>query len=87
LFIYTGAYLICIDNKHLKDKVPRGNGTFCRVVSIKLRENASSYTWKNHYGKKVWTVNAKDVEWVQCEHVPHLDIFHSWNCKSMIWKK
>ncbi len=29
LCIYFGAYLICIDNKHLTDKVPRGNGTLC----------------------------------------------------------
>ncbi len=61
LCIYIGAYLICIDNKHLKDKVQRGNGTLCKVLSVKLRENASSYTWKNYYGKKVWTVS-KDVE-------------------------
>jgi hypothetical protein len=26
LCIYIGAHLICIDNKHLKDKVPRGKG-------------------------------------------------------------
>ncbi len=39
------------------------------MLSVKLKENAPSYTWKNYYGKKVWTVNAKDVEWVQCEHV------------------
>lgn len=24
---------------------------------------------KNYYGKKVWAVNAKDVEHIQCEHV------------------
>ena len=24
---------------------------------------------KNYYGKKVWTVNAKHVQWLQCEHV------------------
>jgi hypothetical protein len=29
LCIYIGAHLICIDNKHLEDKVPRGNGTLC----------------------------------------------------------
>ncbi len=29
LCIYLGAYLMCIDNKHLTDKVPRGNGTLC----------------------------------------------------------
>ncbi len=34
-----------------------------------LRENAPSHRVKNYYGKKVWTVNAKHVEWVQCEHV------------------
>jgi hypothetical protein len=45
LYIYIGAYLICIDNKHLKDKVPRGNGTLCRVLGVKLRENAPTHTW------------------------------------------
>jgi hypothetical protein len=36
---------------------------------VQLKENAKSYTWKNYYGKKVQTVNADDVEWVECEHV------------------
>jgi hypothetical protein len=27
LCLYIGASLICIDNKHMKDRVPRGNGT------------------------------------------------------------
>ncbi len=36
---------------------------------MQLKENAQSYKWKNYYGKKVWTVNAADVEWVECEHV------------------
>ena len=69
LCIYIGAYLICIDNKHLRDKVPWGNGTLCQVLGVQLKENAQSYKWKNYYGKKVWTVNAADVEWVECEHV------------------
>ncbi len=69
LCIYIGAYLICIDNKHLRDKVTRGNGTLCRVLGVHLKENAQSYKWKNDYGKKVWTVNAGVVEWVECEHV------------------
>jgi hypothetical protein len=67
--MYVGAYLMCIDNKHLKDKVPRGNGTLCRVIGVKLKHNPQSYRWKNYYGKKVWTVNANDVEWVECEHI------------------
>jgi hypothetical protein len=24
---------------------------------------------EKNYGRKVWTVNANDVEWVECEHV------------------
>ncbi len=40
---YVGAHLICIDNKHLKDKVPRGNSTICRVIDIKLKEQTQSY--------------------------------------------
>jgi hypothetical protein len=53
----------------LKDKVPRGNGTICRVIAIKLKEQPQSYKWKNYYERKVWTVNASDVEWVECEHI------------------
>ena len=52
LCIYIGASLICIDYKHMKDNVPRGNGTLCRVLGVKLRENAPSNTVKNYYGKK-----------------------------------
>ncbi len=53
LCIYVGAHLKCIDNKHLKDKVPRGNGTICRVIGIKLKEEPQSYKWKKYYGRKV----------------------------------
>ncbi len=42
LCIYIGAYLICIDNKHLNDKVPRWNGTLCPVLGVKFNENAPS---------------------------------------------
>ncbi len=49
LCMYVGAHLVCIDNKHLKDKVPRGNGTICRVIGIKLKEKPQSYKWKNYY--------------------------------------
>jgi hypothetical protein len=69
LCLYLGACLMCIDNKHLKDKVPRGNGTLCRVLDVKLKHNAPSYKCKNYHGRKVWTVNATDVEWLECEHV------------------
>ena len=46
LCIYIGAHLKCIDNKHLKDKVPRGNGTLFRVLNVTLKDIAPSYKWK-----------------------------------------
>ena len=67
LCLYVGAYVICvIDNSHLKDRVPRGNGTLCRVASLKLKEGKQRRL-KNYYGRKVWTVCATDVEWLECE--------------------
>jgi hypothetical protein len=69
LCLYLGAYIMCIDNKHLKDKVPRGNGTLCQVLDVKLKHNAPSNKCKKYYGRKVWTVNATDIELVECEHV------------------
>ncbi len=53
----------------MRDKVPWGNGTLCQDLGVQLKENAQSYKWKNYYGKTVWTVNADDFEWVECEHV------------------
>ena len=71
LCLYIGCYLICtVDNVHLTKKVPRGNGTLCRLVGMKLKEAAASYRWKNYYNRKVWTVGASDVEWIELEHYP-----------------
>ncbi len=64
LCLYLDAYLMCIDNKHLKDKVTRGHGTLCQMLDIKLKHYAPTYECKNYYGRKVWTVNATDVDWV-----------------------
>ena len=60
---------MCSSNEKLK-KDDTGNGTQCRVVGIKLKQNPNSYRWKNWDGKKVWTVCASDVEFVQFEHYP-----------------
>jgi hypothetical protein len=67
--LYLGVYLMCIDNKHLKDKVPRENGTLCQVLDVKLKHNAPSYKCKHYNRRKVWTVNATNVTWVECEHM------------------
>jgi len=67
LCLYVGAYVICVtDNSHLKDRVPRGNGTLCRVSSLKLKEG-SQRVWRNYYERKVWTICAKDVEYLELE--------------------
>ena len=74
LCLYKGAYLICtIDNKHLNEKVPRGNGTLCRLVSVKLKRSAKNETFRKWYGKKVRAVKASDIEWIECEHVIKTD--------------
>ena len=39
LRLYTGAHAMCIDNSKLK-KFKLGNGTLCRVKSIRLKDNA-----------------------------------------------
>ena len=41
-----------------------------RVTSIKLKQDSSSHRWKNYYGKKVWTLCATDVEWLEVEFAP-----------------
>ena len=70
LCLYVGAYVICvIDNSHLNERVPRGNGTLCRVSSLKLKDSGTQRVWKNYYGRKVWTVCANQVEWLELELV------------------
>ncbi len=65
---------LCIDNKHLRDKVCWGNGSLCRVLGVQLKENDQNYKWKNYYGEKVWTDNADNVEWVECKHVNKISL-------------
>ena len=36
---------------------------------MKIIDDATSYTHKKYYGRKVTTACAKDVEWIECEHV------------------
>jgi hypothetical protein len=68
LRLYTGSPHMCITNDDIKQG--RGNGTMCRCVKVKLKTGAKRQ-WKNWDGRKVWTVSAEDVEWVQFEHWPN----------------
>ena len=68
LCLYVGAPLICVmDNDCLDEAVPRGNGTTCRLVSVKIKPNATTHRIKKYHEREVWTVNAKDVEFIECE--------------------
>ena len=66
---YIGAYFMCISNDGLK-KDGTGNGTQGRLVGMKLKEDATTLKWKVWDNKKVWTVCASDVEWVEFHHHP-----------------
>jgi hypothetical protein len=39
------------------------------MIGLKLKKNPITYKWKNYYEKKVWTVNASNVIWVECQHI------------------
>ena len=69
LRMYRGAHAMCNDNSKLKsDNI--GNGTLCRVKSIKLKANSPPLQWKNWDGVKVYAVNARYVEWAEFERFP-----------------
>ena len=68
LCLYTGVNLIyTADNNKMSEKPPRGNGTVCKFISAKLKENAASHRVKTYNNKKVWTVSIEDVLWITVE--------------------
>jgi hypothetical protein len=67
LKIYKGCHCMINDNDDIKEG--RANGTVCRVVSVK-RKNKSPLQWKNYNGRKVFTMNVKDVQYIEFEHFP-----------------
>lgn len=68
LKLYVGAHCMITDNDNLAEG--RANGTLCRVVSVKRRDESSPLQWTNYDGKKVYTMNVKDIEYVEFEHFP-----------------
>ena len=63
---YTGAHCMVNDNDNIAEG--RANGTMCRGVSTKKKIN--ELRWKNFDGKKVYTINVCDTNYIQCEHFP-----------------
>lgn len=69
LCCYNGAYFMCNSNDDLKEQ-GTGNGTQGRLVRVKLNDNPTSYRCETWDGRKVWTVCASDVEYLEFEHYP-----------------
>ena len=68
LCLYSGIHLICVmDNDTLNETPPRGNGTLCKLVSIRLKPDPTTLKVKTFNGHPVRTVNAKDVESLELE--------------------
>ena len=67
LKLYVGAHCMIMENDNLKEG--RANGTMCRVISIKRKTN-ETMLWRNYDGKKVFYLNAKDIEYIVFEHYP-----------------
>ena len=67
LKIYVGCHCMIIDNDDIS--TGRANGTLRQVVGVK-RKSDQPLRWKNYDGKKVYTTNVSDVEYVEFEHFP-----------------
>jgi hypothetical protein len=65
LILYFGAHCMIINNDDISKG--RANGTLCRDIGIKRKTN-QPLKWKNYDGKKVYTTNVSDVEYVEFEH-------------------
>ena len=74
LCLYSGVNLIYTgDNNKMSEKPPRGNGTVCKFISVKIKENATSHRIKIYNNKKVWVVSIEDVEWITVELIDNTD--------------
>lgn len=62
---YPGIPLMITSNDDIKKG--RANGTLCRGLKVKLKENMIP-RWKNYDGKKVTTISVNDCEYMLCEH-------------------
>ena len=47
----------------------RGNDTLCRIIYVKFHRTVTPKI-RNFDNKKVYAVNARDVDYIECEHFP-----------------
>jgi len=69
---------MCImDYDSLEENVPRGNRTLCKLVSVKINKHTMTHKKKIYNNNEVWTVNAKDVDYIECELLNAVDHLNS----------
>jgi len=68
LKLYVGAHCMINENDNVKEG--RANGTMCRVIAIRPKKYIKELGWRNYNGKKVFYINANDVEYIEFEHYP-----------------
>ena len=74
LCLYSGISLVYVANNDAMDqKPPRGNGTVVKFISAKLKRGFNSRKIRQYNGKKVWSVNIKDVEHITVELMDNSD--------------
>lgn len=62
-----------VSNEKEERKPRRGHGIVCTLLSVKIKPGAASHVWHKFYGNTVWTVNAKNIEWLTVEFSDDLD--------------
>jgi hypothetical protein len=45
-------------------KSPKRKHYVVKFISAKIKQNQNSHRWKNYNGRKIWTVDAGDVEYI-----------------------
>ena len=68
LKLYVGAHCMINSNDDVSNGI--ANGSLCRVVSIVRKNNNTPLRWRNYDGKKVYYINANEIEHVVFEHMP-----------------
>ena len=74
LCLYKGVNLFYVSgNEEMTETPPRGNGTVCKFVSVKFKDNAISRKTRIYNGHKVWAVSIEDIQWITVELMDNSD--------------
>ena len=53
-----------MSNVKMEENPPRGNGTVCTHISVKIKQGATTHRWREMYGRNIWSINIRNVEWL-----------------------